>query len=566
MDAQGYDYGAIYYKKYTVDDLPDGEVIIDDLHRMLELYQEYYSAFIGSEFEQWEPSLEEYNPGITKGQWLEMLNDGKTFTENALFACAAMYDFGGMASCKQLALNYGETSDFYRNAMGTQLATKVKNQFNLPYYYDADGDRGVWPIPFVGRNAKSDEPGNFVWKMRPELYEALGEFGIEKYLRKPEEVMDQIEVKDAVNTIKAYIADAGFNYADGMIENFYLSLRSKPFVILAGTSGTGKTRLVKLFAEAINAEYKMVPVRPDWSDSTDLFGHVDLNGEFVKGAVLEFVSEAQKHPQKPYILCLDEMNLARVEYYFSDFLSVIETRDFNDGAITSAALISDEAYGTDDDARSTYGRIIFPENLYVVGTVNMDETTFPFSKKVLDRANTIEFSEVDLRPDFSVFDGENAEKLRLGNDFLKTKYLLLKDCQENPELVMEVCNFLQDMNRTLKQANLHVGYRVRDEIVFYMMNNQETGLLPYDEALDNEIMQKILPRIQGSAISIKEMLCELFKEVTGDHSGLQMDSNNTAAEMFERIRNGNVKYPRSAEKIAFMVRRYEEDGFTSYWL
>ena len=116
--------------------------------------------------------------------------------------------------------------------------------------------------------------------------------GFQKYVKKRGE--EELSVKDTIASIKNYIAAKGFSYEDGLIENFYLSLKSKPFVILAGTSGTGKTRLVKLFAEAVgattdNKRYMMVPVRPDWSDSSDLFGHVDLNGKFVDGAIINFV-------------------------------------------------------------------------------------------------------------------------------------------------------------------------------------------------------------------------------------------------------------------------------------
>ena len=97
---------------------------------------------------------------------------------------------------------------------------------------------------------------------------------------------NEMTIKDQITAIKTYIAAKGFNYDGALIENFYLGLKSKPFVILAGTSGTGKTRLVRLFAEAIGAEYKLVSVRPDWSDSSDLFGHVDLNQKFVEGSVI----------------------------------------------------------------------------------------------------------------------------------------------------------------------------------------------------------------------------------------------------------------------------------------
>ena len=379
--------------------------------------------------------------------------------------------------------------------------------------------------------------------------------------------------KEVIDCIKAFILFRGFTYPNNLVENFFLSLKSKPFTILAGTSGTGKTRLVKLFAEAIgantvNGRYKMIPVRPDWSDSSDLFGHVDLNGKFVPGVILEFIANAQSDSDKPYILCLDEMNLARVEYYLSDFLSVIETREVQDGKIVSDPLMTSEKYGTDTAAKSKYGEIRFPQNLYLVGTVNMDETTFPFSKKVLDRANTIEFDYVDLNS-IQITDGTKTNPITAPNSFLETKYLFLKQCMdEDSQFVIDVCAELQKINVVLQKANAHVGYRVRDEIVFYLMNNKKAGLLSDKEALDNEIMQKILPRIQGSSVSVKEMLCELFKILAGDYEGYQTKSNDVAAKMDDKLneKDAKIDYPKSARKVAFMVRRFEEDGFTSYWL
>ncbi len=378
-----------------------------------------------------------------------------------------------------------------------------------------------------------------------------------------------LTIKDTIQNIEKYIEAKGFSYKDDLIENFYLSLKSKPFVILAGTSGTGKTRLVKLFAEAIgatvtNGRYKMVSVRPDWSDSTDLFGHVDLSGNFVPGVIVDFIKDAQQDLEHPYILCLDEMNLARVEYYLSDFLSVIETRDFDgQGRIETVPLVPENYYGSDAAAKEKYGKIILPENLYVVGTVNMDETTFPFSKKVLDRANTIEFSYVDLTPQMG--QKQNEPAMDLPNQFLKTKYLILQQCQEEVDEVEKYCTELKKINEILEKANAHIGYRIRDEIVFYMLNNKKENLIPEDEAFDNELLQKILPRIQGSSSSIKDMLCLLFTYCAGDYEGIQTETS-ISEKMEKKAKEPGCKYKKSAKKIAFMVRRYEEDGFTSYWL
>ena len=373
----------------------------------------------------WWPSISEYDPGLSKEQWLELLNDGTTFTENALSAFAAMYDFGGTATCVQLENQYGKTSDFYRMAMGVHVPDKIHKKLGIPFCVE-DEKEWLWPIPFVGRSAGKDEPGKYVWKLRSELYDALEEFDITRFLsnKGTEKPMPSLSTKEIIETIKKYIASKGFTYEDGVIENFYLSLKSKPFVILAGTSGTGKSKLVELFAEAIGADYLPVAVRPDWSDSSDLFGHLNLNGKYVKGAIFDFIYEAQVNLGKPYILCMDEMNLARVEYYLSDFLSIIETRKDVDGSIITKPLVSDANYGEDNDTREKYGELVFPENLYLVGTVNMDETTFPFSKKVLDRANTIEFDYVDLLPQEENV-SETVDALEVSNDFLKTKYLLL---------------------------------------------------------------------------------------------------------------------------------------------
>lgn len=122
-------------------------------------------------------------------------------------------------------------------------------------------------------------------------------------------------------------------------------------------------------------------------------------------------------------------------------------------------------------------------------------------------------------------------------------------------------------NKILEKANAHVGYRVRDEIVFYMLNNKNAGnLLTRNQAFDHEIMQKILPRIQGSSASVKIMLCELFKYCAGDYESYQTESDDVSAKMMAAANKETCKYKESTKKIAFMVRRFEEDGFTAYWL
>lgn len=513
---------------------------------------------ISPEEDAWWPSLQDYTPDISKEQWITLLEDPKIIGPVWGEVLAMFYTEKAGATCKFIEQKFGKKSGSV-NPTCMHLAKCIQEKTSRPVIESEDkpGQMKYWPILFQGREAKKDEPGTWVWRLRSELYDALTEVNILRFLPKGGE--EEMKTKDILEKIKEYIAAKGFTYKDNLVENFYLSLKSKPFVILAGTSGTGKTKLVKLFAEAIGANYKLVSVRPDWSDSSDLFGHVNLKNEFVPGAIIDYVKRAELDSGNPYFLCLDEMNLARVEYYLSDFLSIIETRHRSGNGIVTDEIILDKV------AEKKYGKVILPDNLYVIGTVNMDETTFPFSKKVLDRANTIEFSYVDLVPDFEE-EHDSIDPVSQKNDFLVTEYITLKTDIDGKdrELIVKVCEELQDINMILQKANAHVGYRVRDEIVFYMLNNNNAELLNYEEAFDFEIMQKILPRIQGSSGAVKEMLCELFKKFAGDYTGLSQAS--ISEQMQEYINGKNCKYRRSAEKICYMMRRFEEDGFTSYWL
>lgn len=502
--------------------------------------------------EKWIPSIEEYKSEFSKEEWLDILRNPKIVNEKDINILNDFYSNGGPGTCSELGKKHGQTADYYR-AVAVNLAEKIIKVTGCEKP-TVDGNPKFWPILFVGRKAAKDEDGDFVWKLRDELYDALDELILEN------ESEIELSMKDTIEQIKQYIAKKGFSYESGTIENFYLSLKSKPFVILAGTSGTGKTRLVKLFAEAIgatanNGRYKLVAVRPDWSDSSDLFGHVDLNGNFIPGAITEFIEAAEQDKSKPYFLCLDEMNLARVEYYLSDVLSIMETRDYHDGEIV-----------TDEIQLEKHENLRLPENLYIVGTVNMDETTFPFSKKVLDRANTIEFSYVDLIPSFDDITATVDLSGNIDNDFLKTEYLYLVNCTEEEKAkAIEISKELQEINGILKKADAHVGYRVRDEIVFYILNNNKAKLLKEDEAFDNEILQKILPRIQGSSSLIREMICELFVFCLGSSVAFKVEAGEISKEMFEALESKDAKYKKSAEKLAHMMRRYEEDGFTAYW-
>lgn len=373
--------------------------------------------------------------------------------------------------------------------------------------------------------------------------------------------------KDMRNNLKKiykYIKSKGYIFSYEDLGNFYLSLKTKPFLILAGISGTGKSKLAKLFAEAIsNGEndnrYSMISVKPDWNDSTDLLGYKNINDEFIPGQLTTIIEEASKpeNIDKPYIVCLDEMNLARVEYYLSEYLSIIESRYFDNNDRLATDRLFPRGYFHEDNK---YANMRIPENMYIIGTVNMDDTTFAFSRKVLDRVNTIEFSKVRLDLlDFST--DETIEVLNLDNSWLKTRFLSIKDAINiDKEYVEKINQDIIKINNILAMGQKHFGYRVRDEIVFYMLENKIQGILEEEIAFDFQIMQKILPVISGSDRVIKDILIELYN---------YCNPSQQISDGIDYIRHGergleSALYVNSAEKILIMLRGYE-DGFASFW-
>ena len=382
------------------------------------------------------------------------------------------------------------------------------------------------------------------------------------------------------------------------INNIYrpyiTAIKSKPFLLLAGISGTGKSRIVRELARACweegSAEYEaqnpknfeMVQVKPNWHDSSELIGYVSrVSGSpvFVAGDFLKFVAKAWENPDVPYFLCLDEMNLAPVEQYFAEYLSVVESRKADDnGVITTDPILKkceEQWYfdltaqlTRDDEVRARFNKdgIAIPQNLIVVGTVNMDETTFSFSRKVLDRAMTIEMNEVDL---YGGLDDrhEKIGKLEAGN-LIGTAVEGVDVYRENKEVCDTALNYLQAVNLKLDGTPFKVAYRTRNEFLLYVVNN-----LPYNKdkdgqeipqleviarALDEITSMKILSRIEGDSDKIGNLLEELGKTVSEQ---LKVISGK---EYSEKKNDGEKVYSVSLAKLKEMEGRLKS-GYTSFW-
>lgn len=386
------------------------------------------------------------------------------------------------------------------------------------------------------------------------------------------------EIKEVLDHIRDYITQRGFYFPSHLIDNFYLSLKTRPFVILAGISGTGKTRLIRLFAEAVgatalNGQFRLIPVRPDWSDPTDLIGYKDLSGTFKPGPLTSVIAEASQpeNRNKPYFICLDEMNLARVEHYFSDILSLLETQSWQGRHIVTDPVIPVATLELESDLER-YGNLGIPENVYLIGTVNMDETTYPFSKKVLDRANTLEFNSIDLMqlPKLREESQQVVEAVPVEQSFLRADYLQLIDAYDYyAELITRTTERLVTVNDILEDIHAHVGFRIRDAVCFYMIYNERFGLMNEAEAFDLQMMQKILPRIQGSQSGVRRVLVKLLRLCLQDSVRIPspMEDDDAFWTQWDRANTPpQANYPQTAHKLVDMIVRLDEDGFTSYWI
>lgn len=360
--------------------------------------------------------------------------------------------------------------------------------------------------------------------------------------------------REIVLDIANYISQKGFVYSNEDVFNFYLALKTKPFLILTGISGTGKTKLVKLFAEAVgateeNGRFKMISVRPEWKDSSDLFGYKDQKQTFVPGQLTSIIMEAIKleNRNKPFFVCLDDMNLARVEDYLSHYLSLIESREFKGRDIVTSPLFS-EAYARED---LSYGNLYLPDNLYLIGTVNMDSEDNNLSRKVLDRANVIELSQVNLHQlNFSRY---TTSSIQMDNDFFKTRFLHISDAIEQDRTYVEYINEkIIAINNILKKGNRAFGYRVRDEIIFYMLEIKISGIIENENtAFDYAIMHKILPSIRGKDDKLKYILIELYNYCNPSRQISVASNYVDDAERFADY----ARYKRSAGKIAEMLNK-----------
>lgn len=311
--------------------------------------------------------------------------------------------------------------------------------------------------------------------------------------------------------------------------------------------------------EKIESKYELISVGADWTSNENLLGYPDaLNpGHYRKpdNGALDLILRAQADPEHPYFLILDEMNLSHVERYFADFLSAMESGE--------AISLHDD---TGEDWNGVPAKLKIPKNLFVIGTVNVDETTYMFSPKVLDRANVIEFRVSDdemksflenpVKPNLKELEGQGAQYAKAFVAAAKQKDVPLDDATR--EAVSKV---LMEFFPQLKEAGAEFGYRTAHEICRLVYFHKELSSKDWkmESAMDAAIMQKLLPKLHGSKKKLGPVLAALIRLCLKEDARPENDPIKDEVLVAE-----NALYPGSLEKLARMRRRLAEHGFTSF--
>ena len=379
---------------------------------------------------------------------------------------------------------------------------------------------------------------------------------------------DAFDRADATERVIEAVAARGFRFAPWEIAAYLTALRTKPFVLLAGVTGVGKSRLPALVAEATGGVVHVVPVRPDWTDPAETMGYTDLGGRFRPGAVLRAARAAADDADRFHTLVLDEMNLGRPEHYLAEVLSRIEDRRPAPGGWETAPLLTDAL----DAADAAWQAVRLGPSLGLVGTVNVDESAHAFSRKVLDRAFVLELGARDL----GTWDAPQApappapwpvaawapRAVRLG---------ALPDLSDaSRQRVAEAAAAVAEASAILAPAGLAVGYRARDEAALFALHAAETPEAFRDadggavDPLDLALVLKVVPRIDGARAPVREAVGALLAWAWGggrEPASLVADWDDAGRPP----QMPSARYPRTAARLAQIVEGALHDGVASFW-
>jgi hypothetical protein len=373
-------------------------------------------------------------------------------------------------------------------------------------------------------------------------------------------------VEELIDAVRA----TGFQYPAWLIAAYVAAVRTERFVILAGATGSGKSSLPRLVATATGSDCKVVAVRADWTDSSDVTGYVDQKEKFRPGVLVHAARKAVADPGRMHFLLFDEMNLARVEYYLPEFLSVIASRWRDEQGVTRTLPLFSQPLGEDD---AEWNRAELPENLAIIGTVNMDEAGTGFSARVLDRAFTIEMPAAEptewSRAE-SYVPRERKWPVSAWRPLaLDRRHLPDLTADEN-RILEKVDALLGEIDRCLVTPQSRCQHRLRNTVSLFALHaaNIAASFRNVDP-LDLAIHAKVLPRIHGGSAPVRLAVMQLLGMAL---SGTRFHDEREAGAMVQRWRDADcpeylpeARLPFTAARLCLMWQRLDIDGETSFW-
>ncbi|WP_051620638.1 McrB family protein [Paenibacillus sp. UNC451MF] len=497
----------------------------------------------------------------TSEEILRSLLGEPVHTEQPSARIAPWYSFAGWGG---LIITQNADSDGFRHLTPTSLPSIKEIIQNPPRYFEAQNEE-EWFSYYIGDAAITNN-------------------------------YDTDSISEIVSAFHQDLAAVGLNYSVEFISRFIASCLAKPFVIFTGLSGSGKTKLSQAFARWISANrsdtssnFELVSVGADWTSRDSILGYADaLDGnKYVRTQALNVILNATNDAMNPYFLLLDEMNLSHVERYFADILSAIES---NEQVFLHSDLVAR------DGVPSTLERL--PRNLFIIGTVNVDETTYMFSPKVLDRANTIEFrvnrEDISLymdNPNQIQIETLNGKGKRFAAAFVAASSLDPdNDTMSRSMLKEEVLLFFDILN----EYGAEFGFRTVKEMarfIYYFELISPIGSA-FEKSVDAQVLQKILPKLHGSRKKLEPLLCALAAICYEEHLWQMGNSQEMILSNGESLKDlatkaaymdtfddhplsvdehgRYIKNPQEAYlklsygKIVRMLKQLEQNGFTSF--
>ncbi|MCF0063996.1 DUF3578 domain-containing protein [Dyadobacter chenwenxiniae] len=524
----------------------------DELSRFLEQSQtdSLKTAHYADQFDGLKVKLSFGKGNPARVTWIAFLAEGQTIS-NGIYPFYLYFKKQNL-----LVLSYGLSETIPPNTNW-----KLVNPVRISDYFKRN-DLGKPARYGVSLVFKVYDPANLV---REEIEEDLAEIiSIYKHSvsEKPLLLKQKLNPKVAFD-YKAFqksIAGCNLHMNPNFTLRFITSLLAKPFVILTGLSGSGKTKLAQAFSKWIcesEDQICLVAVGADWTNREPLLGYPNAleEGKYVKpdSGVLDLILLADKNQAKPYFLILDEMNLSHVERYFADFLSVMES---------GGDIKLHPEYESKQD--NIPPKIRLPKNLFIIGTVNIDETTYMFSPKVLDRANVIEFRVIreEMAHFLNLDCTLNLDSLHGAGSIMATSFVELalnRQLEINSKVL--ISNTLLNFFEQLQKAGAEFGYRSAAEIMrFAAIANHMEPEWKISEVIDAAIVQKLLLKVHGSRRRLEPVLKTLGALCVTDADKVE-DYLNSKKELAEL---GQIHYPITLEKLMRMYKSLIANGFTSF--